>query len=70
MTIRPEPAGGRAWEAAVPAYVARTRQMVQTVDLAGGFDDVWHQRFSSAARRACAKAERSTCASRPPKVVS
>jgi hypothetical protein len=59
MTIRPGPAGHGAWEAAVPADVVRTRHMVQTVDLAGGFDDVWHERFSSAARRACAKAERS-----------
>jgi hypothetical protein len=58
-TIRPGPADHAAWEAAVPASVVRTRHMVQTVDLAGGFDDVWHERFSSAARRACAKAERS-----------
>jgi hypothetical protein len=59
MTIRPGPAGHAAWEAAVPSDVVRTRHMVQAVDLAGGFDDVWHERFSSAVRRACAKAERS-----------
>ena len=70
MTIRPEPPAARRGRRRFPAYVARTRHMVQTVDLAGGFDDVWQERFSSAARRARAKAERSTCASRPPKVVS
>ena len=58
-TIRPGPAGHEAWESAVPAHVVRTRHMVQTVDLAGGFDAVWRERFSSAVRRACAKAERS-----------
>jgi Acetyltransferase (GNAT) domain len=58
-TVRPGPAGHAAWEAAVPVDVARTRHLVQTVDLAGGFDAVWRERFSSAARRACAKAERS-----------
>jgi hypothetical protein len=38
---------------------AGLRITVQTLDLAGGFDDVWHERVSAAARRACATAERS-----------
>lgn len=56
--VRPGPAFEHAWATGVPQAVARTRHMVQTVDLAGGFDQVW-KRSSASVRRACAKAERS-----------
>jgi hypothetical protein len=58
IAVRPGPACEHAWATGVPEAIARTRHMVQTVDLAGGFDDVW-KRFSGSVRRACAKAERS-----------
>lgn len=56
--VRPGPTADDAWAAAVPRRVARTRHMVQIVELAGGFEAVW-KRFSGSVRRACAKAERS-----------
>jgi hypothetical protein len=58
ITIRPGPPCEHAWAAGVPNGVARIPHMVQTVDLAGGFEHVW-KRFSGSVRRACAKAERS-----------
>jgi hypothetical protein len=58
IAVRPGPACEHAWATGVPEAVARTRHMVQTVDLAGGFEHVW-KRFSGSVRRACAKAERS-----------
>jgi Acetyltransferase (GNAT) domain len=58
ILIRPGPAREEAWAAGVPTAVARSRHMVQTVNLGGGFEQVW-SRFSGSVRRACAKAERS-----------
>jgi hypothetical protein len=58
IAVRPGPAREDAWDTGVPRTVPRTRHMVQTVDLTGGFDDVW-KRFSGSVRRACAKAQRS-----------
>jgi hypothetical protein len=59
VVIRPGPAAERAWAGGVPDAVVRTRHMVQTVDLTGGFADVWSRRFSGSVRNACRKAERS-----------
>jgi hypothetical protein len=58
IAIRPGPAYEHAWATGVPQAVVRSRHMVQTVDLSGGFEQV-SQRFSGSVRRACAKAERS-----------
>jgi hypothetical protein len=58
VAVRPGPAFEQAWTTGVPEAVARNRHMVQTVDVAGGFEHVW-TRFSGSVRRACAKAERS-----------
>jgi hypothetical protein len=56
--VRPSPAAESAWATAVPEDVVRIRHMTQSVDLSGGFDDVWNHGFASTVRSHCRKAER------------
>jgi hypothetical protein len=56
--VRPAPGTAAAWRAGVPAGVETTEHMCQTVDLSGGFEMVWKNRFSSTVRSHCRKAER------------
>jgi hypothetical protein len=60
IAVRPGPAREEAWRMGMPCDVVRTHQMVQSVDLSGGFEHVWRHRFNGGVRRACAKAERSS----------
>lgn len=55
-TIRPNPTAHPAWEAAPPGY-ERTEHLTHILDLAGGYEQVWNQRFRSSVRRAVRKAE-------------
>jgi hypothetical protein len=59
ISLRPPGRDDSAYEAVVPAGVARTSHRDQSLDLAGGFDEVWTSRFSGKARRAVRKAEAS-----------
>jgi len=56
--VQPSPAAESAWATAVPEDVVRIRHMTQSVDLSGGFDDVWNHGFASTVRSHCRKAER------------
>jgi hypothetical protein len=56
--VRPSPDAESAWAAAVPEDVVRIGHMTQSVDLSGGFDDVWTHGFASTVRSHCRKAER------------
>ncbi len=58
VTLRPAPHVAETWDQSIPAGVTRTRHMSQSVDLRGGFDDVWKHRFASTVRSHCRKAER------------
>jgi hypothetical protein len=59
LTIRPPARDAAAYEQAMPAGVARTRHRDQALDLSGGFEQVWTERFTGKARRAVRKAEAS-----------
>jgi hypothetical protein len=58
LEVRPGPAGTAMWEAAAPATAVRTPHTAQTVDLDGGFDRVWTDRFATRVRRNRRRAER------------
>jgi hypothetical protein len=57
-TLRPGAAVERVWAAGIPPQIARTRHMSQSLELAGGFEEVWSTRFSRSVRRDIRKAER------------
>jgi lipid II:glycine glycyltransferase (peptidoglycan interpeptide bridge formation enzyme) len=59
VTIRPNPLAGQVWQAACPSRVAATTRLAHVLDLDGGFDRVWRDRFTGSARTAVRKAERS-----------
>jgi GNAT acetyltransferase-like protein len=61
-TLRPGPAMEKPWTAGVPAQAVRTRHMSQSIDLAGGFEELWSSGFSSSVRRNTRKAERAEIA--------
>jgi GNAT acetyltransferase-like protein len=56
--VRPSPATESVWARAVPEGVVRIPHMTQTVDISGGFDDLWKHGFASTVRSHCRKAER------------
>ncbi len=56
LTIRTGPLAPLPWRAAPPAF-GRTEHTTYLVDLTGGFDTVWRQRFHGRARTAVRKAE-------------
>jgi CelD/BcsL family acetyltransferase involved in cellulose biosynthesis len=56
--LRPAPRRAAAYTAAAPPGVLSLPHTAHVLDLSGGFEAVWEQRFSSKARRAVRKAER------------
>ena len=56
--VFPSTADAPVWEAAAPPDVPRTAMQAYVVDLSGGFETVWSQRFSKKARYKSRKAER------------
>jgi hypothetical protein len=58
VVVRPTAMAGTAWEAALPDRIARIPLRSHVLDLEGGFDVVWKERFNSQARRAVRKAEK------------
>jgi hypothetical protein len=59
LTIRPNPRQGAVWAAAAPAGITRTQRLAHVVNLEGGFEKVWSERFTDMTRRNIRKAERS-----------
>jgi hypothetical protein len=57
-TIRPAPRRGAAYRAAAPRGALSVPHTAHVLDLAGGFETVWMERFTGKARRAVRKAER------------
>jgi lipid II:glycine glycyltransferase (peptidoglycan interpeptide bridge formation enzyme) len=51
--------GQEAWEAAVPDGVVVMPRLAHVLDLAGGFETIWNERFNKQGRRAVRKAEKS-----------
>ena len=58
-SLRPNPLGAESWAAALPSGAVAVPRLAHVLHLGGGFDRVWKERFSSNARRAVQKAERS-----------
>ncbi|WP_371500499.1 GNAT family N-acetyltransferase [Kitasatospora sp. NBC_00374] len=59
VLLRPSPLTDAVWRSAAPAAARVTPRVTYVVDLAGGFDAVWRERFSGRVRRHVRKAERS-----------
>ncbi len=57
LSIRPNPRAGEAWKAAMPPAAHRIDRLAHAIDLEGGFDAVWHNRFSSSTRKYVTRAE-------------
>lgn len=57
-TLRPGPATDEPWAAGIPEDATRTHHMSQSVDLSGGFEEVWSSGFNNNVRRNVRKAER------------
>jgi hypothetical protein len=57
LSIRPNPRAGDVWKAAMPARAHRVARLAHAIDLDGGFDTVWHDRFSSSTRKYVTRAE-------------
>jgi hypothetical protein len=58
VSLRAAPRRHPAYLAAVPATAVQLRHTAHVLDLGGGFDKVWQERFTGKARRAVRKAER------------
>ena len=58
-SLRPNPLSAGAWAAAGGDRALATPRLAHVLDLEGGFDRVWNERFTPHARRAVQKAERS-----------
>lgn len=56
--VRPMALFGDAWAAAAPPGVNSVQRVAHALDLQGGFETVWEQRFNRQARRAIRKAEK------------
>jgi hypothetical protein len=59
LNIRPNPRAADVWKAAMPAGAHRIARLAHAIDLDGGFDAVWHDRFSASTRKYVTKAEQS-----------
>ena len=59
-SLRPNPLTGATWAAIAPPGVSATPCLAHVLDLDGGFGQVWARRFTSTARAAVRKAERSS----------
>jgi hypothetical protein len=57
-TLLSNPLQAADWDAAAPASVRTTRRTAHVLDLEGGFERVWSERFPSATRTKIRKAER------------
>ena len=57
LSIRPNPRAGEVWKAAMPPAAHRIDRLAHAIDLEGGFDAVWHNRFSSSTRKYVTRAE-------------
>ena len=57
LSIRPNPRIGDFWKAAMPAGVRRIARLAHAIDLDGGFDTVWHTRFSASTRKLVTRAQ-------------
>jgi hypothetical protein len=57
LSIRPNPRAGDVWKAAMPPGARRIARLAHAVDLDGGFDTVWRDRFSASTRKYVTKAE-------------
>ena len=58
-SLRPNPRHAAIWAAAGRKGVVAVPRLAHVLDLEGGFDRVWNERFTNNARRAVHKAERS-----------
>jgi hypothetical protein len=58
-SLRPNPHSARAWASARGRGVVAVPRLAHVLDLDGGFERVWKERFTENARRAVRKAERS-----------
>ncbi len=58
-SLRPNPLTAAAWAAAAPRKVVTVPRVAHVLDLDGGFERVWSQRFKSWTRTTVRKAERS-----------
>jgi len=56
--IRPTALNGDAWASAAPCELNSIQRRSHVLDLEGGFDTVWKERFNNQARRAIRKAEK------------
>jgi CelD/BcsL family acetyltransferase involved in cellulose biosynthesis len=58
ISIRPNPRLGAMWADAAPRGVVATPRRAHVLDLEGGFETVWEERFEKKTRTAVRKAER------------
>ncbi len=58
VSLLPNPRHGALWRAAAPAGVTAIPRRAHVIDLEGGFEKVWAERFSKNTRTAVRKAER------------
>lgn len=58
VKLRPSPASATIWDEAVPPTAIRHPHMAQTLDLRGGFDQVWQAQFKGDTRTRIRRAER------------
>lgn len=59
MSICPNPRRGELWRAALPAGVMAVPRRAHVLDLEGGFDRVWKDRFTPRVRQQIRRAEKS-----------
>lgn len=59
MSLFPNPRLGRIWKAAQPPNVMAIPRRAHVLDLEGGFDKVWNERFTKQTRKQMRKAEKS-----------
>lgn len=57
-SLRPNPLAAEAWAAARPAVVVAVPRLAHVLDLEGGFERVWSERFKGETRTGVRKAER------------
>ena len=57
LNLSPNPRVGDVWKAAMPVGVRRVARLAHVIDLEGGFEKVWHTRFSASTRKYVTKAQ-------------
>lgn len=58
ISVRPDPLAAASWRAVASAGMATMHRLAHVLDLDGGFERVWGQRFAARARRHSHRAER------------